>query len=141
VSTTPCRVTPPLGARAPAYDGECYTPTLRLAMWHALADTRGLRLQRSVPNTHKIGIRSCEIFSSRMSRIIIDEPSCASAPKGVCCLLVLNSVTSTPQIDPHKSGRNELMMINVFYLENGRWQNPNASSKQCLLPHLYYSIL
>ena len=23
------------GARAPAYDGEYYTPTLRLAMWHA----------------------------------------------------------------------------------------------------------
>ncbi len=27
VSTTPCRVTPPLGARAPAYDGEYFTPT------------------------------------------------------------------------------------------------------------------
>ena len=31
MSTTPCRVTPPLGARAPAHDGEYYTPTLRLA--------------------------------------------------------------------------------------------------------------
>jgi hypothetical protein len=30
------RETPPLGARAPAYDGEYYTPTLRLALWHAL---------------------------------------------------------------------------------------------------------
>ena len=37
VSQTPCRVTPPLRARAPAYDGEYYTPTLRLAMWHAFA--------------------------------------------------------------------------------------------------------
>jgi len=36
VSTTPCRVTPPLGARAPAYDSDYYTPTLRLALWHAL---------------------------------------------------------------------------------------------------------
>ena len=50
VSTTPCRVTPPLGARAPAYDGECYTSTLRLAMWHALADTRGLRPSSVRPN-------------------------------------------------------------------------------------------
>ena len=32
----------------PAYDGEYYTPTLRLAMWLALADTRGLR-QGPVP--------------------------------------------------------------------------------------------
>jgi hypothetical protein len=28
---------------APAYEGKYYTPTLRLAMWHALAGTRGLR--------------------------------------------------------------------------------------------------
>jgi hypothetical protein len=38
VSTTSCRVTLPLNA---AYDGEYYTPTFRLAMWHAIADTRG----------------------------------------------------------------------------------------------------
>jgi len=50
VSTTPCRVTPPLRARAPAYDGEYYTPTLRLAMWHAFADTRGLRHPLVHPN-------------------------------------------------------------------------------------------
>jgi hypothetical protein len=30
-----------MGARAPAYDGEYYTSTF--AMWHASADTRGLR--------------------------------------------------------------------------------------------------
>jgi len=37
VSTTPLagQVTPPLGTRGPAYGGECYTPTLRLALWHA----------------------------------------------------------------------------------------------------------
>jgi len=29
VTTTPCRVTPPLGARAAAYEGEYYTSTLR----------------------------------------------------------------------------------------------------------------
>ena len=29
------QVTPPLGARGPAYGGEYYTPTLRLALWHA----------------------------------------------------------------------------------------------------------
>ncbi len=27
-------MTPPLGARGPAYGGEYYTPTLRLALWH-----------------------------------------------------------------------------------------------------------
>ena len=50
VSTTPCRVTPPLRARAPAYDGEYYTPTLRLAMWHAFAVTRGLKPPSVRPN-------------------------------------------------------------------------------------------
>jgi hypothetical protein len=50
VSITPCRVTPPLGARGPAYDSEYYTP-LRLAMWHALVGTRGLDLHQSVPIT------------------------------------------------------------------------------------------
>ena len=29
------------GRTGPAYDGEYYTPTFRLAMWHAIADTRG----------------------------------------------------------------------------------------------------
>ena len=43
LSTTPCRVTPSLGAQARAYDGEYYTPTLRLAMLHALAGTWGPR--------------------------------------------------------------------------------------------------
>jgi len=37
-------------ARAPAYDGEYYTPTLRLAMWHALAGTRRLRHPSDRPN-------------------------------------------------------------------------------------------
>jgi hypothetical protein len=32
------------GRTGPAYDGEYYAPTLRLAMWHAFADTRGERL-------------------------------------------------------------------------------------------------
>jgi len=32
------RVTPPLGTRGPAYGGEYYTPTLRLALWHARGD-------------------------------------------------------------------------------------------------------
>ena len=31
------------GRTGPAYDGEYYTPTLRLAIWHALAGTSGLR--------------------------------------------------------------------------------------------------
>jgi hypothetical protein len=44
------RVTPPLGARAPAYDPEYYTPTLCLAMWLALVDTRGLRPSLVRPN-------------------------------------------------------------------------------------------
>jgi hypothetical protein len=35
------------------YDGEYYTPTLRLPMWHAFADKRGLREREreSVPRT------------------------------------------------------------------------------------------
>jgi hypothetical protein len=42
VSKKNCRVTPPLRARAPAYDGEYYTSTLRLALWHAFRHhTRG----------------------------------------------------------------------------------------------------
>jgi hypothetical protein len=48
----PCLVTPPLGARAQAYAGEYSTPTLRLAMWHAWADTRGLRPPSVRPNHH-----------------------------------------------------------------------------------------
>ncbi len=44
------RATPPLGARGTAYGSELYTPTLRLAMWHALADTRGLRPSSVHPN-------------------------------------------------------------------------------------------
>jgi hypothetical protein len=52
ISTTPCRVTPPLGARAPAYDGECYSPTLRVAMCVTpLRTQRGSDRQRSVPIT------------------------------------------------------------------------------------------
>jgi hypothetical protein len=31
------------GRTSPAYAGEYYTPTFRLAMWHGLAGTRGLR--------------------------------------------------------------------------------------------------
>jgi hypothetical protein len=42
------------GGTDPAYDGEYllqyYTPTLRLAMWHAFADTRGLRHPSVRPN-------------------------------------------------------------------------------------------
>ena len=52
ISTTPCRVTPPLGARAPAYDGECYSPTLRVAMCVTPLRTQGgSDRQRSVPIT------------------------------------------------------------------------------------------
>jgi hypothetical protein len=43
-------MTPPLGARAPAHDSECYTPTLRSAMRHNFADKRGLRLPSVRPN-------------------------------------------------------------------------------------------
>jgi hypothetical protein len=38
------------GRTGPAYDGEYYTPTLRFAMWHAFADTRGLRHPFVQPN-------------------------------------------------------------------------------------------
>jgi len=48
-----CRVTLPLGARAPAYDGEYYTSTLRLALWHALR--QHTRVPRpSVPITDQL---------------------------------------------------------------------------------------
>ena len=41
VSTTPCRVTPPLGARAPACDRESYTPTLRFGLVARLGGHKG----------------------------------------------------------------------------------------------------
>jgi len=45
------RVTPPLGARGPAYGGEYYTPTLRWALWHAFRQhTRGPRPSPVRPN-------------------------------------------------------------------------------------------
>jgi len=53
VSTTPlgAHTTPPLGARCPAYGGEYFTPTLRLAVWHAFRQhTRGPRPSPVRPN-------------------------------------------------------------------------------------------
>jgi hypothetical protein len=41
VSTTPCRVTPPLGARAPAHDGEYYTPYSPLGLVARLCRHKG----------------------------------------------------------------------------------------------------
>ena len=67
-STTPCRVTSPLGSRGPAYDSEYYTPTLRLAggtpgvhvplcvssrsgQWHAWRARGSSNIRLSVPVT------------------------------------------------------------------------------------------
>jgi len=67
VSTTPCHreavLTPPLVARAPAYDGEYYTPSLRLAFGYALAATH--KRAQAVSGPPQSLIRSLEVSGSQ----------------------------------------------------------------------------
>jgi len=76
-------------ARAPAYDGECYTPTLGLAMWHAFADTRGLRPPSVSPNHLASG---------------------DGAPRGTClCPCAKVSRSQTDLLTPWHDGRAEII--------------------------------
>jgi hypothetical protein len=62
VGTPPLAVdTASLGTRGPAYGGEYYTPTLRLALWHAFQQhTRGTRPSPVRPERERENARARE---------------------------------------------------------------------------------